>query len=80
MIIGHYLGCGWNVEQIFEHLQQFPEGIGSRYLGDDRLQSEIARSAGRRSAASYWVSITSAKAWKRAPAAPPARNPLPISF
>jgi hypothetical protein len=25
-IVGHYLGCGWNVEQILEHLQQFPEG------------------------------------------------------
>jgi hypothetical protein len=47
MIVGHYLGCGWNVEQILEHLQQFPDGIGSRYLREDRLHSEIARSAGK---------------------------------
>jgi hypothetical protein len=27
-IVGHYVGCGWSVEQIHEHLQQFPNGIG----------------------------------------------------
>ena len=46
-IIGHYLGCGWNVEQIFAHLQQFPAGIGGRYLGEGRLSGEIARSANK---------------------------------
>ena len=46
-IVGHYLGCGWSAEQISEHLQQFPDGIGSRYLREDRLRNEIARSAGK---------------------------------
>jgi AAA domain len=44
-IIGHYVGCGWGAEQILEHLQQFPDGIGSRYLREDRLRREIVRSA-----------------------------------
>jgi hypothetical protein len=43
-IVGHYLGCGWEVEQIYAHLQQFPDGIGGRYLSEGRLSSEIARS------------------------------------
>jgi hypothetical protein len=46
-IVGHYLGCGWSAKQILEHLQQFPDGIGSRYLREDRLGNEIARSAGK---------------------------------
>ena len=46
-IVGHYVGCGWSVEQILEHLQQFPEGIGGRYLAEHRLHQEIARSAGK---------------------------------
>jgi hypothetical protein len=46
-IVGHYVGCGWSVEQIFRHLQQFPHGIGERYLREDRLHNEIARSAGK---------------------------------
>jgi AAA domain len=46
-IVGHYLGCGWSAEQISEHLQHFPDGIGSRYLREDRLRNEIARSAGK---------------------------------
>ena len=46
-IVGHYLGCGWSVEQIYEHLQQFPDGIGGRYLREGRLHREIARSAGK---------------------------------
>jgi hypothetical protein len=44
-VVGHYVGCGWGVEQIFAHLQQHPEGIGGRYLAEDRLHGEIARSA-----------------------------------
>jgi hypothetical protein len=44
-VVGHYLGCGWPVDQIYEHLRQFPEGIGSRYLREDRLLREITRSA-----------------------------------
>ena len=46
-IVGHYVGCGWSVEQILEHVQQFPDGIGGRYLREDRLPQEIARSAGK---------------------------------
>jgi hypothetical protein len=46
-IVGHYLGCGWSAEQILEHLQQFPDGISSRYLREDRLPNEIARSASK---------------------------------
>jgi AAA domain len=46
-VVGHYVGCGWNAEQILQHLQQFPEGIGGRYLSEGRLSSEIARSAGK---------------------------------
>ena len=47
MVVGHYLGCGWSVEQIDEHLQQFPDGIAGRYLGEGRLSREIARSASK---------------------------------
>jgi Protein of unknown function (DUF3987) len=46
-IVGHYLGCGWDVEQIVAHLRQFPEGIGARYIGEDRLVKEVFRSAGK---------------------------------
>jgi hypothetical protein len=44
-IVGHYVGCGWDVERIFAHLQQFPHGIGERYIHEDRLLREIDRSA-----------------------------------
>ena len=44
--VGHYVGCGWSVERIDEHLRQFPAGIGGRYLGEGRLSREIARSVG----------------------------------
>ena len=47
MVVGHYLGCGWSVEQIDQHLQQFPGGIASRYVGEGRLSREIARSASK---------------------------------
>ena len=46
-IVGHYVGCGWQPERILEHLQQYPDGIGCRYLREDRLAGEIARSAGK---------------------------------
>jgi hypothetical protein len=46
-VVGHYLGCGWNVEQIDQHLRQFPNGIAGRYLGEGRLSREIARSASK---------------------------------
>jgi AAA domain len=44
-IVGHYVGCGWNADRIFEHLQEHPQGIGGRYLAEDRLRQEIERSA-----------------------------------
>ncbi len=43
-IVGHYVGCSWSEEQISEHLQQFPQGIGERYLGENRLRREVERS------------------------------------
>jgi hypothetical protein len=46
-IVGHYVGCGWQVDRILEHLQQYSDGIGSRYLAEDRLRQEIERSAGK---------------------------------
>jgi AAA domain-containing protein len=44
-IVGHYVGCGWQVDRI--DLQQYSDGIGSRYLAEDRLRQEIERSAGK---------------------------------
>ena len=46
-IVGHLVGCGWQPERIFEHLQQYPDGIGGRYLREDRLEREITRSANK---------------------------------
>jgi hypothetical protein len=46
-IVGHYLGCGWSVVQIHDHLQQFSDGIGSRYLREERLAREIGRSVSK---------------------------------
>ena len=46
-VVGHYLGCGWSVEQIDEHLRQYPDGIAGRYLGEGRLSREISRSASK---------------------------------
>jgi hypothetical protein len=69
-IVGHYLGCGWSAEQILAHLQQFPNGIGERYLNEGRLSGEIARSICKFSAAKLpplfgpadWTSTWEAKA------------------
>jgi hypothetical protein len=47
MIVGHYLGCGWTVERITQHLERFPTGIAARYLGEGRLPGEVLRSAGK---------------------------------
>jgi AAA domain len=44
MVVGHYLGCGWDAERILAHLEQNPHGIGERYLREGRLAGEIARS------------------------------------
>jgi hypothetical protein len=47
MVVGHYLGCGWSVEQIDEHLRQCPHGIAGRYFAEGRLSREISRSASK---------------------------------
>ncbi len=44
IVVGHYHGCGWSPEQIFAHLEQFPDGVGGRYLCEGRLRGEIERS------------------------------------
>ena len=44
-IVGHYVGVGWRPEQIFAHMQEFPDGMGGRYLEEGRLSREIVRSA-----------------------------------
>ena len=36
-IIGHLSGCGWDAERIFEHVGQFPDGIGAKYIAEGRL-------------------------------------------
>ena len=46
-IVGHYVGCGWDAEQITAHIGQFPDGIGSRYLSEGRLRGEVDRSVGK---------------------------------
>jgi AAA domain len=46
-IVGHYVGCGWQLERILEHLQQYPDGIGNRYIREERLSQEVHRSAGK---------------------------------
>ncbi len=46
-VVGYYVGCGWEADRIFEHMAQYPGGIGSRYLSEDRLRREIERSAGK---------------------------------
>ena len=47
MVIGHYLGCGWGVEKIDEHLRQYPDGVAGRYFAEGRLSREISRSASK---------------------------------
>jgi hypothetical protein len=46
-IVGHYAGCGWQPERILEHLQQYPDGIASRYIQEGRLNEEVHRSVGK---------------------------------
>jgi hypothetical protein len=52
-IIGHLSGCGWDAEQIFEHVGQFPDGIGAKYIAEGRLTAEIARSLGKYQAGEF---------------------------
>jgi hypothetical protein len=44
-IVGHFIGCGWTIEQIIKHLEEFPDGIGNRYISEGRLAREVERSA-----------------------------------
>ena len=70
-VVGHYLGCGWTAEQILAHLQQFPQGISERYLREDRLHREIARSASKYSAAELPLSAGWVDGWEaKAPLQP----------
>ena len=66
-IIGHYLGCGWDAERIFAHLEQHPYGISERYLREGRLAREIERSISKYGTAKLplladWTSRWEAKA------------------
>jgi AAA domain len=73
-IIGHYVGCGWQADRIFEHLQQFPNGIGGRYVAENRLRQEIDRSAGKYTKAKLPLSGGNGWAgWE--PKAPPKPEP-----
>jgi len=79
VIIGHYLGCGWSVEQIVALLEQHPDGIGGRYIAEGRLAGEVERSAGK-----YRTCRTIAQPelwstdWKREPQSePPQCQPEP---
>jgi AAA domain len=46
-IVGHLLGAGLDAAAIEKKLRQHPEGIGARYIAEDRLDREIARSAAK---------------------------------
>ena len=62
-IVGHYLGCGWDAEQIFTHLQQFPAGIGDKYLAEGRLSGEIARSISKYEARAGALPVSNTTGW-----------------
>ena len=77
-IIGHLSGCGWDAERIFEHVGQFPDGIGAKYIAEGRLTAEIARSLGKYQAGELplfsdggWVNGLKAKQPEKAPAEEP---------
>jgi hypothetical protein len=46
-VVGHLSGCGWDAERILTHLAQFPDGVGAKYILEERLAAEIARSLGK---------------------------------
>ena len=86
-IVGHYLGCGWDAEQIAAHIGQFPDGIGDRYLSEGRLRGEVDRSVGKYNAGALpvlgtngWANGWEAKAPQRDPELdddPPEQKPDP---
>ena len=43
-LVGHYAGCSWPIERIYQHLRQFPNGIGEKYISEGRLALEVSRS------------------------------------
>jgi hypothetical protein len=63
-----------------QHLQQFPDGIGGRYLSEGRLSGEIARSASKYTADAAplfnngWANGFEAKAPPPQPEAPAPEN------
>ena len=75
-IVGHYVGCGWQPDRILEHLQQFPEGIGSRYLREDRLRQEVNRSASKY--AKEEVPLSDGNGWTTGWEAPPKQEEQPL--
>ena len=50
-IVGHLLGSGLDAAAIEKKLRQHPDGIAARYIAEDRLDREIARSAAKYSRA-----------------------------
>jgi hypothetical protein len=82
-IIGHYLGVGWSGDQILTHLEQYPDGIGARYLAEGRLRQEIGRSLDKwtalRKAQRQLPTSTWSKDWQPqpTPAAEPEPKPQP---
>ena len=71
-IVGHYLGCGWDVDQIVAHLEQYPDGIGARYIGENRLAKEVIRSASK-----YGADMPEQPSRQKAATPPPDDDPEP---
>jgi hypothetical protein len=46
-IVGHFFGCGWTAEEIVAELEQYPQGIGNRYIAEQRLATEVERSVSK---------------------------------
>ena len=50
-VVGHFIGCGWTIDEIVELLEKHPQGIGARYINEGRLRGghgrlgEVERSA-----------------------------------
>jgi hypothetical protein len=82
-IIGHFIGCGWDVEQIIEHIGQFPGGIGNRYFAEGRLSGEVRRSAAaftidhEQQEAAAWASGWQPEAAQEEPAPREESSPTP---
>jgi hypothetical protein len=74
-IVGHYVGCGWSDERIVALLEQYPDGIGGRYLAEGRLAREVERSAGKYRACRTikQPELWSTK-WKREPQSEPLQH------